>query len=48
MKRRPTPITRRGWANYYATLFNKTEDSQALQLAMWYDLLALAFDEDAP
>lgn len=44
--RRPTPTTRRGWANYYAARFNKTEDPAAAHLAMWYDLLALAFDED--
>ncbi len=38
------PVTRAGWARHYAQRYNKTGSQQALQLAMWYDLLALAFD----
>lgn len=51
MKRRrlaKMPVSRIGWHEYYADRFNKTGSAQALHLAMWYQLLHLAFDEGAP
>ena len=42
------PMTRIGWHEYYADRFNKTGSAQALHLAMWYQLLHLAFGEGAP
>jgi hypothetical protein len=37
--------TRTGWARHYARSFNRTGSQHALQLAMWYEALALAFDQ---
>jgi len=36
------PLTREGWATYYAKRFNKTENPAACHLAMWYLFMALA------
>lgn len=46
-RRRATPTTRTGWFGYYVARYNKTEDPQALHLAMWYLLLALAESDGA-
>lgn len=44
MKNRRTarPLSRGGWATYYATRFNKTEDPYAAIMAMWYLFMELA------
>lgn len=39
------PCTRKGWSKYYARRYNRTNSEQALHLAMWYDLLHLAFGD---
>lgn len=42
---RPYPCTRKGWAKYYQKTFGKTQSQQDAVLAMWYELLYLAFGE---
>lgn len=36
---------RLGWQQFYADRFNKTGSAQAEQLALWYQILHLAFDQ---
>ena len=40
------PCTRQGWSKYYQKSFNKSCDEQDAVLAMWYDILHLAFEVD--
>lgn len=39
------PVTRAGWAAYYADIYSKTGSRQAEHLAVWYLLLEKAFGE---
>lgn len=41
------PMSRMDWHRHYTARFNKTGDGQALHLAMWYLLLALAEQDGA-
>jgi hypothetical protein len=45
MRVKPWPCSRQGWADHYAQQFNKTGSEQAVILAMWYQMLALAFGD---
>lgn len=45
--RSPRPMSRMDWHRHYTARFNKTGDGQALHLAMWYLLLALAEQDGA-
>ena len=47
-QRGKAPASRIGWHNYYAKRFNKTKSPQAAQMALWYQLLHLAFDAPEP
>ncbi len=38
------PMTRMGWQQHYAKIFNKTGRRTAEHLAIWYQFLHLAFD----
>lgn len=40
------PCTRKGWAKYYQKTFGKTQSQQDAVLAMWYELLYLAFGDN--
>lgn len=42
------PVTRQGWARYYARLFARTGSQQAATLATWFWLLMLAEGEATP
>lgn len=39
------PVTRQGWADHYAQIYNKTGRSTAEHLALWFLLLKEAFGE---
>lgn len=39
------PVTRAGWATYYADIYSKTGSRQAEHLAVWFLLLKEAFGE---
>lgn len=45
--RTPRPMSRMGWHAYYVARVNKTGNEEALHLAMWYLLLALAEQDGA-
>ena len=45
-KSKPWPVTRSGWAKHYARQFDLSGSDKAAQLAMWYQFLSLAFEDE--
>lgn len=41
----PAHMTRSAWAEFYRNRFNKTGDNHAAVMALWYQLLNLAFGD---
>ncbi len=37
--------SRKGWADYYAKVYERTKRPSALHMSMWYELLHEAFGE---
>jgi len=46
MRRGKYPTSRAGWGAFYWERYDKTGSRQALHLALWYEVLHLALDDE--